>query len=67
MNYKHWGKRYNPAEESICSAPGCMRGGVDFEQGRVKCSNHLTLRLEVTNARHSTHGLPVLRRMGQHD
>ena len=48
MNYKHWGKRYHPAEESICIAPGCMQGGVEFERGQVKCSRHLSLRLEVT-------------------
>jgi len=57
MNYKHWGKRYDPVEESICSADACMRGGVEIEGGKVKCSRHLTLRLEVaresvtTNAR----------------
>jgi len=48
---KHWGRRYNAAEENICSEPGCYNGGMDFERGQVKCSRHLGLRLEVRNER----------------
>ena len=54
MNYKHWGKRYDPVEESICSADACMRGGVEIEGGKVKCSRHLTLRLEVARGQNTT-------------
>jgi len=45
---KHWGRRYDAAQENICSAPGCMREAVEFDShGQPKCSRDLVLRLEV--------------------
>jgi hypothetical protein len=44
---KHWGRRYDAVEESICSADACMRQGVEIERGQVKCASHQTIRLEV--------------------
>jgi hypothetical protein len=65
MNYKHWGKRYDPVEESICSADACMRGGVEIEGGKVKCSRHLTLRLEVARGTtQTTYAVSGFRRLG---
>jgi len=65
MNYKHWGKRYDPVEESICSADACMRGGVEIEGGKVKCSRHLTLRLEVARESATTNARVLgVRRLG---
>lgn len=48
--YKHWGQRYDPISENICSEPACLNEGADYEDGRVKCARHLgnSLRLEVT-------------------
>ncbi|HEY6028133.1 MAG TPA: hypothetical protein VIV09_14640 [Pseudolabrys sp.] len=62
MNYtiKHWGRGYNPAEEGICSEPGCMEPGADFQDGKVKCSGHLQLRLEVRRGIRETR-LPAVR------
>lgn len=63
---KHWGKRYSPIAESICSTPGCMNEGSDFEGGLVKCSRCLrgSLRLEVRGAEPQGPGLRPVRRLG---
>ena len=63
---KHWGKRYSPFAESICSTSGCMNEGSDFENGRVKCSRCLrgSLRLEVRGAEPQEPTLRTVRRLG---
>ncbi len=58
---KHWGKRYSAFAETICSTPGCMNEGADYDRGQVKCTRCLVnaLRLEAprANARRTARGV----------
>lgn len=60
---KHWGRRYDAAEENICSEPGCMNGAVEFDRGQPKCVRHLSLRLEVSSASRGPR-MSTIRRLG---
>ena len=63
---KHWGKRYSPIAESICSTPGCMNEGDEFRGGRVWCVRCLghSLRLEVAGAVSQRTAVRQVRRLG---
>ena len=61
--YKHWGYRYDPISENICSEPGCTREATDYEAGRVKCARHLGNALELINAP-SRSQVRAVRRLG---